>query len=179
LHYAIRNGLLGHFRPLPEPRPRVGHEYDDITNVDFSPTPNHHPVDLVILHPLVQAAAPNTYSGYAWAPENSAALGLIEVKKERRFAAGDAEWLDGVCQLPPVIGMRRLEWVLLVVFLAGPTSEAVIHLGQTTGQRLEPWGMRTLTQSAPTEAPSHPGSIGVVDRWFDVMCYGKECAINA
>jgi hypothetical protein len=175
MHFAIRDGLLAHFRTLPPPRLRVGCEYgaDAMTNVDFAPTHDSHPVDLAVLHPLVAADAPNGYSGTAWAAENSTVLGLIEVKKNWAYAVGDALWLNGVITKPTKPGMRALEWVMLAVFLAGGTLEAVSQLGEKTGKALaQSSSFRSLSQSCPIEAQGDSNSSGVRERWFDVMCYG-------
>ena len=116
---AIRNVLLAHFRTLPKPMPRVACEYgaDLMKNIDFAPDHETHPVDLAVLHPLTPADAPNSYSGYAWAAQNAAVLGLIEVKKNWLRAMSDVHWLEKVSGLP-ALGTRKLEWVMLVVFLA-------------------------------------------------------------
>ena len=179
LHYAIRNGLLTYFQKWPEPKPRIAIEYSDISNIELPPEYKRHPVDLAILHPLAVVTEPYPKEGYAWANENKAVLGLIEVKKNWWTAppggfAKDVKWLAEVGDLPPKPHMRELEWVMLVLFLAGPTKETVDKQGKDVESTVACWAFQALTQSNPSEAPSHPGTANVDDRWFEVMCFGRS-----
>jgi hypothetical protein len=71
--------------------------------------------------------------------------------------------------------LRKLEWVMVVVFIAGRDQADVDSWDKKIRGDVARYGFKALTQSNPREAPSHPGSSNVPNRWFEVMCYGKHC----
>ena len=147
MHYAIRNALTSRCRTLALPRFRVVCEYGQkaISNVEC---PEHtrakdHPHDIAVLHPLVNVGPGSPWppgSGFAWASENCAVLGLIEVKKDCGDAASDARWLHDIvlAARTNVVapGMRPLEWVLLLVVISGRNENDACQQEQWVGQKV-------------------------------------------
>jgi hypothetical protein len=170
INYAIRNRLLAHFRNLPPPLLRVGCEYgvDAIKNIAFE-AGDRHPVDLAVLYPILEATGDTTGAGFAWAPQNCAVLGLIEVKKNSLRAKTDARFLSEVLSLPSIPDMRPLQWVLLVVFVSGPAREYVNNMLPNKVDELD-----LISEPEPREVEEKSGSENVHQRWFDIRCYGKE-----
>jgi hypothetical protein len=173
INYAIRDRLSAHFQGLPPPVPRVGCEYgvNAITNIVLPDDRDRHPIDLAVLHPIERVSVDSkALGGFAWAPENCAVLGLIEVKKNFLRAKGDASILSEMLSLAPVPHMRPFEWVLLVVFVSGRDRQHVNSVVPV----LQPLDL--ITTCDPHEVEIRAGSENVTDRWFDVVCYGR--AIN-
>jgi len=176
INHAIRNHMSDYFQRLSPsvPRPRVCCEYDDITNVDgikeiLCAEGRAHPVDLAVLYPIKEVSGYIKKSGYAWAPDNCAALGLIEVKKDSGEAIHDVSRLSKIISLPSAREMP-LQWVLFVVLIVAD-RESLIN------NALIPTGILELkTIRDPREAPNMPGSenISKSERWFDIRCYGKS-----
>ena len=89
LHCAISRALLARFRAMPQPRFRMAREYSwsAMKNIPAA-TAFEHPADLVVLSPLVP--------GDAWADQNCAVSGIIEVKKDWTRAGEDARRLGSI-----------------------------------------------------------------------------------
>ena len=103
VNYAIRNRLSAYFRNFPPPSPRVCCEYgvSEIKNVNtieniVVAADRGHPIDLAVLYPIEETKGDATEPGSAWAPQNCAVLGLIEVKKDSRQAKSDVSFLSTV-----------------------------------------------------------------------------------
>ena len=172
INYAIRNQLSDYFQQLGQPTLRVCCEYglSEIKNVDgIEPLKaRRHPVDLAVLHPIKELSGDTTPGGFAWAPQNCAALGLIEVKKDRCRAEKDTNFLSKVLNLDTVPDMRPLQWVLFVMFISGPNPEHVNNPALFKSGNLD-----LITKIDPQEAPIELGTATDKDRWFDIRCYGK------
>lgn len=180
LQLAIRNGLLQHYGAYPPPRPRVVREYSAqvMGNIPDAPL-RDRPVDLAVLFPLKEVQAPTSPHGYAWDPENTCVMGLIEVKKDWRKADVALAWLDRMASLPPKPGTPPLQWVLMVSLLAGDTSEGLLDVERAVEPMARRANLSKLTECIPQKAPAHTGTNQIGTLWFEVMCYGRSCLRGA
>jgi hypothetical protein len=174
MSHAIRNGLLAHFRTVPKPRPRVAQEYAGSVIGNFR-IPFPRVFDLAVLYPLVPITGANP-PGYAWSPENTAALGLIEVKKDSARAYEDADRLSQVALQTTVKDQPPLNWVLLIIFFAGRTRNHVCERAHEIKPVLHK--LELITQPNPQLAQGE-GSEEVASPWFDVVGYGQTVPASA
>ncbi len=148
-----------------------------ITNIDIDKEwrdqwgERDHPFDVSVLHPVED--------GKPWAPQNYAALGLIELKKlsqpnwKKLFT--DMELLGKAVRRKD--DSRPLMWTVFVVFVNGRTPEAVdskmnVILGEGCKRGLS----LSFVAGQPERAPQMCGDKEVGDLYFQIVCLMKEFA---
>ncbi len=176
LKIAIAQALLRETRMARRPI-RVFDELDanQITNITDIRVgrgkKQRRPVDISLLHPLMDEDGKPDW----W---DLAALGLIEVKKDYSKVGGDAEWLGKVKNRANF--KQSLAWVMVTVLVNGKTEDDVRENERGVWDVVQKHGFDRLSDCAPQEPPWRPDwhSNGqpdpVEDRWFDLVCYGKE-----
>jgi hypothetical protein len=171
---AVRNSLAAFSRRTFNRPFRICREYgvNAVANVDgiaavakriYGRT--NHPIDVAVLYPteVVDYAGPH---GYAWAEKNCAAVGLIEIKTQSGpRVQSDLEFLSEVAALPKA-NARALKWVIFLLVVHG--TELQVKSVQPAIHSLD-----LLTSSGPRSIPTGPGSERVMERWYDVRCYGR------
>jgi hypothetical protein len=178
ISHAIRNGLASFCRKNFDASPRICQEYgvSQVVNVEgITVAANSiygrvdHPIDVAVLYPIEEVCDYNGPNGYAWAPQNCAAIGLIEVKIQSgaEVIRNDLRFLSEVSSRPTVIGMRPLQWVMFVLVVHGTKIQVQNTLAPADS-------LNPLLSSSPERIQNGAGSERVAECWFDVRCYGKN-----
>lgn len=163
LKIAIVQALHVEARKPGSPLFRIHDEFLESEVINL-PSEIEHPLDIAILYPVLPKHSP-------W--EYTPAIGLIEIKKDFRVLHSDSKRLARLAGYPPHQELP-LRWVLFVVFINGPDSNAVVRNEQLILSVVKQYGLAPLVPCLPENAPQRPASSTGDDSWFDVMCYGKE-----
>jgi hypothetical protein len=168
LQIAIAQGLHRAVRKSSSPPWRIHDEYpeNEITNISSE---DPHRIDIVVLHPL-----PDDEQPWSYCP----AIGVIEVKKGWGSLIGDAKRLmrliTSTDQPNDLSAPPPLSWVMLVTLINGADAAAVSENERLAAGQVLQFGLTAVVPCQPAQAQGHSGSAVVIDRWFDVMCYGKS-----
>jgi hypothetical protein len=96
---------------------------------------------------------------------------LIEVKRDYGDVQDDAKRLGKVKNRANT--KRPLAWVIMAVLVNGKSDTGVQSEEKNVAwKRVQRYGFRRLSDCAPQKLPWR--SDVKFDRWFDVVCYGKE-----